>query len=438
MPKVTILVPVYNVENYLIQCMESLVRQTLKDIEIICIDDGSTDYSPAILDAYGEKYSFIHVIHKENTGYGHSMNTGLKSASGEYIGIVESDDFVEDNAFERLYALATGHDVNVVRSTFFETEAGIDIREKMRTDLFDNVFDPVVENVDFEFSLPIWNCIYKKEFLSRNRIWFNETSGASYQDISFGFKMFNCAKRIFFTEEAFYHHRIDNEASSINSSAKIFCVCDEFEEIWRFVGQRSDLNGTFKYRIPEYQYSIYKNFNYERIANEHKESFLIRMIEDFSKLEEKGLLNREYWTDDEAWLQVRRMIDNPEKVMYQNKIMIQNRHMFDIAFQEILTCSDKIFIYGAGKVGRQVARYLLKKQIKPIGFLVSDSEGQPDSVINIGVDSIETVDEEDRNALILVSVREADLYPIMKKLEQLGFKNVIAMTMELRKSISSK
>lgn len=437
MPKVSILVPVYNVERYLIQCMEGIVKQTLKDIEIICIDDGSTDNSPLILDEYAMKYSYIRVIHKENTGYGSSMNIGLKVANGEYVGIVESDDFVDVDMFEKLYSIAEQNCVNVVKSSFYRNANGNDRYEKIKVDNFYEVFDPVENNLDFACSLPIWTCLYRKKFLSENKIWFNETPGASYQDAGFGFKALICARRMMFIKEAFYHYRTDNDGSSMHSSAKVFCICDEFKEIWRFITQRNTLQESIRYRIPEYQYQHYM-FNYNRVADKHKEIFLKRMIEDFSELEKNGVLRKEYWTDEEAWRNVRLMINNPEKVMYQNKIRIQNRRMYNIAFQAMLHNSDKIFIYGAGQVGEEVARYLLKRNVKPAGFLVSNTCGQPQTVLDFRIRSIADVSEEDCNALILVAVRESDLYPIMKKLEQMGFQNVIAMTMELRKSISSK
>lgn len=91
----------------------------MKDIEIICVDDGSTDSSAAICDEYAAKDPRIKVIHKSNAGYGHSMNRGLENATGEYIGIVESDDFAELDMFENLYKLAKQNDADIVKSDFY-------------------------------------------------------------------------------------------------------------------------------------------------------------------------------------------------------------------------------------------------------------------------------------------------------------------------------
>ena len=104
--KVSLVVPIYNVERYLKKCLDSCTKQTLKDIEIICVDDGSTDKSYDIVKQYARKDKRIVPITKKNAGYGNSMNIGMDKARGEYIGIVESDDYVERDMCEFLYSVA--------------------------------------------------------------------------------------------------------------------------------------------------------------------------------------------------------------------------------------------------------------------------------------------------------------------------------------------
>ena len=115
-PKVSVVIPVCNVETYLRECLDSALAQTLRDIEIICVDDGSTDSSPAILDEYAAKDSRVKVIHKPNGGYGHTMNVGMDAATGEYFAILESDDIIKPNMYEVLYGLAKANDVDVIKS----------------------------------------------------------------------------------------------------------------------------------------------------------------------------------------------------------------------------------------------------------------------------------------------------------------------------------
>ena len=112
-PKVSICVPVYNTEKYIAECLESLVKQTLKEIEIICVDDGSTDDSPEILDEYSRRYKNVKVIHQKNKGLGKTRDEGVKNASGEFIGFVDADDKVDLEMYEKLYNLATKNDAKV-------------------------------------------------------------------------------------------------------------------------------------------------------------------------------------------------------------------------------------------------------------------------------------------------------------------------------------
>lgn len=104
--KVSILIPIYNVEEYLVACLSSVVNQKLKEIEIICINDGSTDKSLNIIQKFMQIDNRIKLINKQNSGYGDSMNFGLKAAQGEYIGIIESDDIAKKNMFKELYNIA--------------------------------------------------------------------------------------------------------------------------------------------------------------------------------------------------------------------------------------------------------------------------------------------------------------------------------------------
>ena len=120
MPKISILVPIYNVEKYLRECLESILAQTLKDTEIICINDGSTDSSPEILEEYRKKDSRIKIINKSNSGYGASMNMGFQFATADYIGIVESDDFVKPEMFEELYLIAQKNNADIVKSDYYD------------------------------------------------------------------------------------------------------------------------------------------------------------------------------------------------------------------------------------------------------------------------------------------------------------------------------
>ena len=297
-PKITILIHCYNVEKFIHQCMDSVVNQTLKAIEIICINDGSKDMTLAILESYAEKDDRIKIVNKSNSGYGASMNRGLELAKGEFIGIVESDDFVELDMFERLYTVAKENNVEVVKSNFYNYFTKNNIRKKIDI-IPENILNKVVkplEEKDLFFLMPsIWAAIYSNDFLKNNNIRFLETAGASYQDTAFNFKVWASAERVYFIADAFLHYRQDNENSSIHSPNKVFCVCDEYAEIERFAKINSAIYEELKYIILKSKYNVYI-WNFDRLGFPLNWQFLKVFSRDFKEYEKNNLIQKSLFT----------------------------------------------------------------------------------------------------------------------------------------------
>ena len=280
-PKVSIVVPICNVEKFLRQCLDSIAAQTLEDIEVICVNDGSTDSSAAIIDEYVAKDSRFKALHKPNSGYGDSMNKGFAMATGEYIGIVESDDWIELDAMEQLYTAATENNADVAKAAFtsvFDQQGRTeDWRILDRVGAYGKVFSAEENHEVFWVHPSIWSAIYKADFIRGNNILFNPTPGASYQDTSFNFKVWACAERIILIDANILNYRLDNPNSSVNSPTKIFCICDEFDEIEHFLAARPDLAAKFSnvaYGLKCHSYL----WNYDRIEFDFKFAFLQRMI----------------------------------------------------------------------------------------------------------------------------------------------------------------
>lgn len=292
-PKVSVLVPIYNVEKYLRQCLDSLVAQTLEDIEIICINDGSTDNSLQIIEEYASKDSRIKIINKTNSGYGASMNMGLAQASGKYVGIVESDDYVKENMFEELYNLASEKDLDIAKSDYYYYYSKDNISRHSGRIPLKNVGKVfcVKDDVDILRIWPaIWSSVYKNEFLKENNIKFLETPGASYQDTSFAFKTLACAKKIWFTSKAYLYYRQDNENSSINSKGKVYAICDEWKEIRRFLEERIDIKEVVSDVAYHIQFKAYRA-NVQRIAREFRTDFIEYYSSCFKTLADENKLN---------------------------------------------------------------------------------------------------------------------------------------------------
>lgn len=301
MPLISVLVPIYNVEKYLVQCLDSIVGQTLEDIEIICINDGSTDKSLEIIQSYSSRDGRIKIINKKNTGYGNSMNMGLDMAKGEYIGIVESDDFAELDMFQTLYEVAKKNNLDVTRSNFYyytsKTESNV--KSNISYVPHNKVLKPELERSVFYQQPSIWANIYNTKFLRTNGIRFLETPGASYQDTAFSFKVYACAERFMIIDNAFIHYRINEGSSSFQNNTKIYCVCDEYKEIWEYVRSHG-LYEKYRKLVPHLQYNAYK-WNYNRLVNPCDAEFLLRWQDEFKSLMERGDLPEHEYSPSEYY-----------------------------------------------------------------------------------------------------------------------------------------
>ena len=235
----SILMPIYNASKYLYQSLNSATSQTLTGIEIICINDGSTDNSLEIIREHAEKDSRIVVVDKPNSGYGDSMNRGLDIAKGKYIAILEPDDWYETNMLKTLYDLAMQNNLDVVKCDFYQYSN--QTKQDRQYHLLepgqcDKVVDNNEDNFIYSLQPSIWSAIYKRSFLNKNNVRFLNTPGASYQDTSFNFKVFALAKRVMFVDKPLIHYRIDNSQSSINNIAKkLSCIDREYDEIDKFI-----------------------------------------------------------------------------------------------------------------------------------------------------------------------------------------------------------
>lgn len=293
-PKVSVLVPICNVERYLEECLDSLAAQSFTDFEVLCINDGSTDGSRAIIQSYMDADERFRVIDKPNSGYGASMNMGLANAIGEYIAILESDDFFEPNALELLVDAAERNQSDVVKADFYlywstpqerdELFRIVDEQEVGRT------MRPIDDLAIFFRKPSIWSALYRSSFLRDNGIDFLETPGASYQDAGFNFKVWASAARATFIADPILHYRQDNEKSSVNSAAKVYCVCDEYASMTSFVNDRLDGDQRLMGILECMKFDSYM-WNYDRLSGDLRGDFIVRTSSEFADDLDKGLVD---------------------------------------------------------------------------------------------------------------------------------------------------
>ena len=226
MPKVSIVMPTYNVEKYFRQCIESVINQTLTDIEIIPVDDGSPDNCGAIMDEYATKDSRIKPIHQENGGYGKAVNAGIEAATGEYIGIVETDDWCDPEMFEKLYTQAKKLDADVCKcdfryyfgaDNFKDCQAIRDIANE--GDVFTLKENPNI----MKYHVSIWSAIYKKEYLDKHNIRVEESRSASYQDMPFASLVYAKGAKITLVHDHLINYRAEEgmDSSTIRTDGRL-------------------------------------------------------------------------------------------------------------------------------------------------------------------------------------------------------------------------
>ena len=328
--KVSVILPIYNVEMYLDECLESVKRQTLKEIEIICVNDGSTDASLSIIKKYAQDDPRFIIIDKENGGYGKAMNVGLDRASGEYIGIVEPDDFVPLNMYEDLYRVACENDLDMVKADFYrftrDSENGdmsLVYNHLDRTDSwYGRVFDPSSEPDAIRFIMNTWSGIYRREFLNRYQIRHNETPGASFQDNGFFFQTFVRAKRAMILKRPYYMNRRDNPNSSVNNREKVYCMNIEYDHIREILMAEPEIWEKFKYMYSLKKYHNY-NFTLNRIGDEFKKEYIERISREFKRARDKGELDQSVFYVME-WEKLQFLIRDPEG--FYVKYCLQSEH----------------------------------------------------------------------------------------------------------------
>ncbi len=315
-PKVSVIIPVYNVAAYLNESLKSVINQTLKEIEIICVNDGSTDTSPEILRKYTSEDRRIRIINQKNSGYGHAMNQGLKAAKGKYIGILEPDDFAEPDMYERLFNTAEENDADLVKSNFWIYRSADDTNifsEPLRDKPYNTVISAEKEP-QLAVTVPcIWSAIYRREMLEYKRIAFSETPGASYQDTAFAFKALVCSQRTIFIKDAFLHYRTDNENSSVNSGSKVFSICDEFQSIASFLNADNERRIRFNGAFQLHRFRTYI-WNLNRIAPEYKGLFAMRIGSELIQADQARLLHEEDFPP-ELWIRAQEFISDHYKAI---------------------------------------------------------------------------------------------------------------------------
>lgn len=413
-PKISVIIPVYNTEKYLEQCLDSIINQTLKEIEIICIDNGSTDKSSGILERYSKIDKRLKVIKEEkNRGTAYVRNKGINMAIGEYLSILDSDDFFELDMLESTYNLANEKKLDVVvfdgwyYSDVYHTNRGVDfILNKKFAPKDKEVFSykDIPEKI-FNFTgTAVWNKLYRSEFVKENNIKFFDEYNGEYcaDDVFFESIALVLAERISVLHKKLLHYRIDNgesqESKTINYYMKnylaIISVKEELKKIKIFDYIEKSFNNLAIYLCLNILERITEPLIFEDVYNFLKERFII----EFDILTK----SEDYFYNYYNFIQLKQISKYSASAYLFNQIKFINKSyvsFYPFPFNKYTT-NKNIIIYGAGKVGISYIKQIkcsnssinlvlwVDKEYKKLQSINNIKISNPEEVLNKDYDSI--------------------------------------------------
>jgi len=415
--KASIVVPVYNVEKYLQKCLDSVANQTLQNIEIIVVDDGSTDSCGRICDGYAANDPRFLVIHKRNEGYGKAVNVGIAHASGKYIGIVESDDEVLPDMYETLLRVIEENGLDFVKSDYFEVRNTH--RRLMHSSglegYYNKILGPEQRGIFYLFPIANWSGLYSRDFIVSHNIAHNETPGASYQDTGFWMQIMSLCGRCMWIDRAFYLYCQDNPNSSVKSKYKMTALQKEYdfaETALRENGLVNELKYCAYYRL----HGGYGTFF--RIDDSIKRAYADVLIDNYKKY--KNLVPNEYKKNSASlfeWYDT--LSANPDQLC--GAVIGVN-----LASRKRLNQAGEIVIYGAGQVAIDICTKLMNTGYwRKVACAVVTDEPEAESFMGLPLRRCDEAVPFKDSALVLVCVskRYGAYGEIVDKLRKLRCKN---------------
>jgi glycosyltransferase involved in cell wall biosynthesis len=282
--KISIIIPVYNVEDYLVKCVESAIHQTYKNLEILLVNDGSTDTSGAICDALEERDSRIRVIHKRNGGLSDARNAGMDAATGDYFAFLDSDDWVDPDMYEVLYNLSIEHDADLTICRFKNIyNHMVEDGSTGQVAIYDNISAlkaiAKIEN-NFYPTHNVWNKLYRRELVENFRF----ITGKLVEDLYFTPQVVYATKRCVYIDRAMYNYLRERPSSIMNAPINFKRITDELNGYDQFAQFLSEL------QLPEHALNI-KEIYLRRVMElhyqvknskvENKDEILKALEEDF-------------------------------------------------------------------------------------------------------------------------------------------------------------
>jgi glycosyltransferase involved in cell wall biosynthesis len=325
--KISVVLPVYNVANYLRKCLDSLVNQTFEDFEVICVNDGSTDLSLGILEGYALSDSRFKIISQENKGLSGARNTGIQHVKGKYVLFVDSDDWLEEKALEELYNHVEGFDSDITMFKFrYFNEDTKEISESQNSKLEIIPDSLITSNFNYKDVLDIlfkishspFNKLYKTSFLRELDAKF--LYGSYYEDLEFFYKVFLKAEKVSVLPQYLYFYRIRDESISNIGDEGSF---DIFNVLYSTKQTLIDSNIYREVRNEWLMFIIVNlKFIYLRLDTQFKDQFLLEMKEKYNDFSLNEVVYSQNWHYE-------------DRAFHESILLAENYKEFDLYYEKI-------------------------------------------------------------------------------------------------------
>ena len=406
MLKVSVIIPVYNVENYLAECLDSIINQTEKDIEIICVEDCSTDSSLEILREYEKKDDRIVILQNEvNSGLSVTRNNGLSVAKGEYVLFVDSDDFIEQTLLETTLKYAS--DVDMVCFNYKEYNpqniGNFSHNYLIGDGLYSNEKYFVESAEKNSFIVVAVSKLYRRGFLIQNNLRFEP--GMLYEDNLFYLQCVLKAKNIYSINEPLYIYRI-RQYSIMTKKLQPKNVNDQFELLCK--ATREYINND----IPEmFCVSI--------------EKFIAMLVSAYTSVNKRYIYENK--NDDACKVFDGTVCNKLQRIFSECFTGLANIINFSIEQINYINSAENVLVYGAGDIARKVINYLDLNDIAITGVAVSDTQKNRKSLLGNPVRTLSDYSNIKDECLVIIAVTSKFSSEIEKNLKEQGFNNYIKL-----------
>ncbi len=398
---ISVIVPVYNVESYLKECLDSILQQNFQGFEVICVNDGATDDSGLILQDYARKYEQVRIFtHPENLGLSEARNTGLKHAEGKYIWFVDSDDWILQGSLEALFEKAEKSRTDIIYFRFKSIYGSGDYRKVSEekhmaagTDRTCSGREFFCRAVEKGLMPTAWMQFIRRDFLTQHHI--NFYPGILHEDVMFWFFSSLSAGKVLETDREFYLRR-NREGSIMNTknykrAESLFVILMQSMEYWN----ADDFTETENKAIGAYMENLYRGYEYYR-----------RFGRKTKELSVGGYKEKLLY----------RILHRPRKGYYLT---------FDQYQTDLLRRAKHIVMFGCGRGSYDLITVLQEHKIKIDAVAVSSLEGNPDYFFDIKVEALNCLTFDRNDTIVVIGVTEKYRSGISDNVRKLGYKHIM-------------